>query len=370
MITKKDITKMIDKLKIFDSKMNDMVGAIIYGFQRCKKLRISSIAAALPGNYESNSKSISRTLERLEVDQLVESLLSFIAQGTKYLLLDLTEMTRKDAEHTDYIGYLKDGKTRGYNILSMSIPFKGRSKVIFATIISSAIIANSTTGKWKLIQEALLQLIPILQSMIIIIDREFCNEEMLNFFQAHNIRYAIRLKVGAGRGEITIANKKGKRISISLQRGTKKNWEGVYYKGKVRVNIAAEWPCHMPEPLYVITNCLPREGLKCYKIRMKIEESFKDVKDKLGFIKVMNKKMANALKLILIGLLAYNIFMLIGECLRDIVLPPRERRKFSGLHLLFSMIYRYTRTKLKKAIRRLSEDNVDDLVRLRAFRSC
>ena len=177
-----------------------------------------------------------------------------------------------------------------------------------------------------------------------------------------------------GRGEITITNKRGKRINISIERGTKKFWKGVYYKGKVRVNIAVEWPCQMSEPLYVITNCLPHEGLKCYKIRMKIEESFKDVKDKLGFIKVMNKKMTNTLKLILIGLLAYNIFMLIGECLRDIVLPPRERHKFSGLHLLFNMIYRYTRTKLKKAIRwveiYLSEDNIDGLVRLRTFRMC
>jgi hypothetical protein len=374
MITKKDITKTIGKLKIFDEKMDNIIGSIIYGFQRCKKLRISNISAALPGNYESNSKSISRALDRLGIEQLRESLLSFVVQGTKHALLDLTEMARNDAVQTDYVGYLKDGKTRGYNILSISIPFKGRSKVVFATIISSAIIASSATGKWKLIQEALAPLIPILQSMIIIIDREFCNEEMLNFFQAHNIRYAIRLKVGAGRSEIIITNKTGRRISISIQRGTKKNWEGIYYKGKVRVNIAAEWQSHMPEPMYVITNCPARGGLKCYKIRMKIEESFKDVKDKLGFIKIMNKKVVNALKLILIGLLAYNIFMLIGEYLRDIVLSPRERRRFSGLHVLFNLIYRYTRAKLRRAVRwldlYLSEDNIDGVVRLRAFRSC
>jgi hypothetical protein len=179
-------------------------------------------------------------------------------------------------------------------------------------------------------------------------DREFCNEEMLNFFREHNIHYVIRLKTGAGRGEITITNKEGQRIDISIPRGTKKNFDSVYYKGKVKVNIAVEWPRQQSEPLYVITNCPSRECLKYYKIRMKIEESFKDVKDKLGFIKVMNKKMINALKLILIGLLAYNIFMLIGEFLRYMVLSPRERDKFSGLHLLFNLVYRYTLPKLKK----------------------
>ncbi len=43
MISKKDITKIIEKLKVFDGKMNDIIGSIIYGFQQCKKLRISSI---------------------------------------------------------------------------------------------------------------------------------------------------------------------------------------------------------------------------------------------------------------------------------------------------------------------------------------
>jgi DNA transposition AAA+ family ATPase len=116
MISKKDITKVIEKLKVFDDKFRDAIGTMLYGFHRCKKLRISSIAAVLPGNYESNAKSISRTLDKLEVDELQEGLLSFVKGNTKYLLMDLTEMVRKDAEHMDYVGYLKDGKTRGYNV--------------------------------------------------------------------------------------------------------------------------------------------------------------------------------------------------------------------------------------------------------------
>jgi hypothetical protein len=47
------------------------------------------------------------------------------------------------------------------------------------------------------------------------------------------------------------------------------------------------------EPLWVITNIEPQRALKIYKARMKIEESFKDMKDILGMEKVMNKKQEN-----------------------------------------------------------------------------
>jgi hypothetical protein len=374
MIAKKDITKMINSLKMFDARTTDFIGSMIWGFQRAKKLRISSISSALPGNYESNYKSIMRALKRLDSYQLLEGLLAFLDSASNILLLDFTEMVRKSAERTNYVGYLQDGETLGYSILALSVPFKGRSKVVFADIISSSIIANSETGKWKLIQEALRPLIPVLQNKTVVIDREFCNEEMINFFLTHRIHFVIRLKVSAGKHEIKITDKRGRRINISITQGSKKNWKGVYYKGKVKVNIAVEWQFNMSEPLYVITDCEPLTGLKYYKMRMKIEESFKDVKDKLGFTKVMNKTLANLLKMLLIGLIAYNLLILIGEMLRDKVLTARERLKYSGLHLLLNMIYSYSRSRLRKTLRQVAlyllANNSDDVVWLRAFRSC
>ena len=355
MITKKDIIKIIEKLNIFDPKARNAVSSIIYGFQKCKSLRVSRIAATMPGNYESNDKNITRAINRLDISILLSGLAAFTLQGENLLLLDLTEMTRRNAKKTGYVGYLKDGITHGYNILTISVPYKGRSKVIFADVISSAIIEASESGKWKLIQNSLEPILHLLRSKTISIDREFCNEEMINFFRRHGIHYAIRLKLHAGRWTITITNRKGKRINLSVKRGSKKNWHSVYYKGKIKVNIAAEWQSGMAEPMYIVTDCEPSRGLKYYKIRMKIEESFKDIKDKLGFTKLMNKKLENLLKLILIGLLAYNILMLIGERLREVVFNRTERRKFSGLHLLFNMLYCYTRSKLKTAIRHVQK---------------
>ena len=114
MITKKDITKMIDALKTFDPCAIESISTIIWGLQQCKKLRISSISAALHGKYESNYKSTTRALNKLEVSQLSEGLLGFLDPSDNVVLLDFTEMTRKNADRTDYVGYLKDGETLGY----------------------------------------------------------------------------------------------------------------------------------------------------------------------------------------------------------------------------------------------------------------
>jgi hypothetical protein len=105
---------------------------------------------------------------------------------------------------TKYVGYLKDGETHGYSILTISIPYKSRSIVIHMDVISSAIIEDSGSGKWKLIQSSLEKVLHLLRSKIIVIDREFCNEEMINFFRSHGIHYAIRLKLHAGQGIIRI----------------------------------------------------------------------------------------------------------------------------------------------------------------------
>ncbi len=373
MIAKNCIIKMINSLKIFKIEFAELIGSMIWSFQQTRRLRISSISAALPGNYETNYKKITRMLNKLDVSQLSEALLTFIDSTSKMILLDFTEMVRKGANKTNYVGYLKDGKTHGYNILALSVPFKGRSKVIFADIISSSTIDQTNIGKWKFLQNALQPLFDLLCNKIIIADRELSNEEMIKFFTTRQIHYAIRLKVNSGRHTVNITDKKYRKIDISITRGSKKNWKEVYYKGNVKVNIAAEWQSNMHEALYVITNCEPCEGLKYYKKRMKIEESFKDIKDKLGFTKLMNKTVNNLHKLLLIGLIAYNLLILIGEIVRNQVLSKRERLKFSGLHVLLNMIYSYTRHKLRKAICQVQfylRDNISaKYIAFDAFRS-
>ena len=42
--------------------------------------------------------------------------------------------------------------------------------------------------------------------------------------------------------------------------------------------------------MWVISNLPPEEAIEIYKLRMKIEESFRDLKDLLSIDKIMNQK--------------------------------------------------------------------------------
>jgi transposase len=78
-------------------------------------------------------------------------------------------------------------------------------------------------------------------------------------------------------------------VDLGLKLGEFRVWKGVYYKGNIRVNVAGHWKDGFKEPLYVVTNLEPREGMKIYKERMKIDQSFRDLKNLLAIDKNMSK---------------------------------------------------------------------------------
>jgi len=55
---------------------------------------------------------------------------------------------------------------------------------------------------------------------------------------------------------------------------------------------------------------------------MKIEESFKDIRDLLGITKIMNKHQVYMEKMVALVLLAYSIVLLMGESVRNRVYEP------------------------------------------------
>ncbi|MEM4655300.1 MAG: transposase, partial [Thermosphaera sp.] len=65
------------------------------------------------------------------------------------------------------------------------------------------------------------------------------------------------------------------------------------------------------------TNLPAEEGLRIYQKRMKLEESFRDLKSLLGMGKLMNKRQESMEKMLALLLLVYAIGLLIGEGLRD-----------------------------------------------------
>ncbi|MCL0084468.1 transposase [Dehalococcoidia bacterium] len=87
----------------------------------------------------------------------------------------------------------------------------------------------------------------------------------------------------------------------------------MYYKGKVKVNLAGRWDRGLREPLWVISDLEPEEAMAIYQARMKIEQSFRDLKSLLGLDKIMNKGRERMEKMVAMMLLTYSIALLIGE---------------------------------------------------------
>jgi transposase len=148
----------------------------------------------------------------------------------------------------------------------------------------------------------------------LVLDREFSYEEMYKAASEEGVRYVVRLNTG---NRAAIADEEGNKLSLALSPGEKVFLKGVFYKGKVKGNLAGEWHKGFKEPLWVFSDLEPGEALEVYQARMKIEEAFKDLKSLLGLERIMNKKQENMEKMIAFLLLAYAVGLLTGEALRE-----------------------------------------------------
>jgi len=147
-----------------------------------------------------------------------------------------------------------------------------------------------------------------------VLDREFSYGGLLEELEAEGLKFVIRLNSGR-RPRFT--DEEGKEVVLSLAKGQRVARRHLYYRGKVRMNVAGEWEEGFKEPLWVITNLEPEEALEVYRARMKTEESFKDLKGLMGLERLMNKHREQMEKMVALVLLAYAIGLLLGEAVRD-----------------------------------------------------
>jgi hypothetical protein len=68
--------------------------------------------------------------------------------------------------------------------------------------------------------------------------------------------------------------------------------------------------------MWIMTTLDPQKGLETYQKRTKIEESFRDLKDKLHLEKVMNKNQDNLEKMIALTMIAYVVGIWFGKAER------------------------------------------------------
>jgi Transposase DDE domain len=297
---------------------------IVDGIMKARSPRLSEIARAMGGNEEANYKCIQRFLVATDPRQV---LLRLFREQAPFVIGDPTEMPRPQAKHTEYVGTLSDGETSGYWLLLLATPFHGRAIPCGFVSYSSKTINQEATSRNQHHFAAFAQVKELLGSRPLVLDREFSYLELLENLVTEEVNFVIRLKTGAH-----FYDRAGNLVELSVPNGKTRIINGVYYKGKVLVNVIGIWQKGFSNPIWIMTNLNAMLGRAYYLQRMKIEEAFRDLKSLLNFHKLMNKHRILMEKMVAFLLIAYAIALILGEALRNHSFPEgsRKHQMYSG----------------------------------------
>ena len=126
---------------------------------------------------------------------------------------------------------------------------------------------------------------------------------------------------------------------LNVKKGETRILNKVFYMGKVFVNVIGQWQAGLKEPLWIMTNLPAEQGLSFYEQRMKIEETFKDLKSLLGMDRLMCQKRHWMEQMVCLALIAFAIGLVLGETLRSQIFPKTSRKyaMYSGLFVLLKL---------------------------------
>lgn len=302
---------------------------ILQAYLEARCLRLSEIAEKMPGSPAANYKTIQRFLAKVD---LKTSLQRFFQAEAEFVIGDPTEIERPQAKQTEYVGQLSDGQTRGYWLLLLATPFRGRAIPFHFISYSSKTIGAQATSRNQDHFRAFAEIQPLLGERPLVLDREFSYLELLQALVVEQIHFVIRLKVGLP--QVSLTDAQGQAVKLVPQPGRTVIYSQVRYKGQIPVNIVGVWRQGFKSPLWVMTDLEPQRGLEIYLKRMKIEESFRDCKTLLGLDRVMNKRQALMEQMVALALLAYVMGLFCGEALRDVSYGHRNPQEITWETLL------------------------------------
>lgn len=300
---------------LFDEKSQAKHAAEIgQAILAAQSIRLTDIAAKMQGNSEASYKRIQRFLK---ANDPRSALWRLFQEEAEFVIGDLTEIERPQAWKTDYVGTLKDGKTRGFWALVLGTPYRGRAIPCGLVTYSSKTIAQGLDSRNLNHFRAFAALKDMLGERPLVLDREFSYLELLLNFVIEQIHWVIRLNLRANSPKFYDAD--GREVALTVSPGETVIHNRVWYMGKVQVNLIATWNKGFTDPMWVMTDLEAREGLRIYFARMKIEETFRDLKSLLGMTKLMNKQQVYMEKMLALLLLTFTIGLLIGEEIRDLL---------------------------------------------------
>jgi len=277
-----------------------------------KSLRLTDIAAEMKGESAAGYKRIQRFLKENDPRS---ALWRLFQEDAEFVIGDPTEIERPQAWKTEYVGTLKDGKTKGFWALILGTPYRGRAIPCGVVTYSSKTIAQGLDSRNMNHFRAFASLKDMLGERPLVLDREFSYLELLLNFVVEQIHWVIRLNLRSHPPKFY--GQEGQEVPLTISPGEKVTHNRIWYMGKVLVNLIGVWKKGLAEPMWVMTDLDAEQGLQIYFKRMKIEETFRDLKSLLGLTKLMNKQQSYMEKMLALLLLIFTIGLLIGEEIRD-----------------------------------------------------
>lgn len=288
--------------------------------------RISEIAQHMPGGEAANYKMVQRFLKLVDVKALLWRLFQADAP---FVIGDPTEMPRPQARKTDYVGKLKDGKTRGFWLLLLATPYRGRALPCGFVTYSSKTIAQQARSRNQFHWQAFDEIKSLLGDKPLVLDREFSYLELLDYFVQVRVNFVIRLNLAS---HPTFYDATGRKVVLTVSLGEQVVYRGLRYMDQVTVNVVGVWRKGCAEPLWVMSNLSPEQALTIYAARVKIEETFRDLKQLLNLDKLMNKSQHHMEQMAALVMLAFTIGILAGETLRDALYGLPETTQTHAAH--------------------------------------
>jgi hypothetical protein len=348
-------------VEIFDNEQEaERAGEIGDAILAAHSLRLTDIAVKMNGEMDACYKRIQRFLKEVDPRSVLWRL---FRQEAEFVIGDPTEIERPQAWKTEYVGTLKDGKTKGFWAMVLATPYRGRAIPCGLITYSSKTIAQNADSRNLNHFRAFAGLKEFLGERPLVLDREFSYLELMLNMLEEQVNWVIRLNLRANPPKFY--DEDGQAVALTISPGETVLHNHVWYMGKVRVNLIGTWKKGFSDPLWVMTNLEAKRGLQIYFARMKIDETFKDLKSLLGLIKLMNKRQVYMEKMLALLLLTFTIGLLVGEEIRDLLygepiieneqVPDKERipgstvlkqgkkwRRYSGLFVLLKQKWSFT----------------------------
>ena len=338
---------------------------ILQAIMEARSPRLSDIAAKMPGQAAASYKRIQRFLQDHDPQEMLKMLFN---EEADFVIGDPTEIERPHAGKTGYVGTLMDGQTKGFWMLTLATPLRGRAIPFHFLIYSSRTLADQPSSRNQEHFKAIREIQQLIVTRPIVFDREFSYRELLHNLVEEGVHFVIRLNMGAHPPHFYYDAEQKRPLRLSIAPINKpKIYRQIYYMGEVCLNVVGIWRSGFKAPMWIMTNMEPEAGLALYDQRMKIEICFRDLKNLLNIDKVMNKFQRYLEKMLAMVMLAYAISLVVGEAIRDVqyaqvdpdelnllMVPEVDKQSrwflYSGPFLLLKQRYRLRRKTLNRLI--------------------